>query len=106
MTVNIGERLRAELGPNFSGRTSGPGDENYDRDRKVWNATVDKYPALIAECKSQADVSAAVRASRELDVALSVRGGGHQVAGLSVCDGLVVDLAGMRTGAVDPARRV
>jgi len=106
MTANITERLRAKLGPEFSGRTSGPGDENYDRDRKVWNATVDKYPSLIAECKSHADVSAAVRASRDLDVALSVRGGGHQVAGLSVCDGLVVDLAGMRTGAVDPARRV
>jgi len=63
----------------------------------VWNGTVDKRPALIAVCESTADVSAAVRAARELGAPLSVRGGGHQVAGLSVREnGLVVDLSGLR----------
>ena len=66
---------------------------------------MDRHPVLIANCSSASDVAAAVRAAREIGVALSVRGGGHQVAGLSVCDGLVVDLGGLRTVDADPARR-
>ena len=89
--------LRSALPPSFAGRTVAPDDGDYDAARRVWNGTVDKRPALIAVCESTADVSAAVRAARELGVPLSVRGGGHQVAGLSVREnGLVVDLGGLR----------
>ena len=97
--------LRDGLGGGFAGPTFGPGDPGYDHERRVWNATVDKHPALIARCTSPEDVATAVRAARGLDVPLSVRGGGHQVAGLSVCDGLVVDLGGMRSGVVDPVHQ-
>ncbi|GAA5078168.1 FAD-binding oxidoreductase [Thermocatellispora tengchongensis] len=67
----------------------------------------DRRPALIAHCGSAAEVAAAVRAGRAAGVPISVRGGGHQVAGLAVRDdALVIDLSGLRGGSVDPARRV
>jgi FAD/FMN-containing dehydrogenase len=84
-----------------------PGDEGYDEARKVWNGAIDRCPALIARCGHTADVAAALRLARERDLPVAVRGGGHGVAGLAVCDdGLVVDLSPMRAIAVDPARRV
>ena len=92
-----GARLRAALTDQFAGRTVIAGEHGYDAARRVWNGTVDKHPALIACCTSAADVALAVRAARQAGLPLSVRGGGHQVAGLSVCDhGLTIDLSGMR----------
>jgi FAD/FMN-containing dehydrogenase len=89
--------LRTALPSSFGGRTIAPDDAGYQAARRVWNGTVDKRPALIAVCTSSADVAAAVRAARAVDAPLSVRGGGHQVAGLSVREGgLVVDLGGLR----------
>lgn len=96
-TVITGKKLRAALAGDFTGRTATAEDDGYDAARRVWNATVDRHPALIAVCRSAADVALAVRAAREVGVPLSVRGGGHQVAGLSVRDnGLVIDLGAMR----------
>jgi FAD/FMN-containing dehydrogenase len=84
-----------------------PGDEGYDEARKIWNGAIDRRPALIARCRGTTDVVAALRLARERNLAVAVRGGGHGVAGLAVCDdGLVVDLSPMRAIAVDPARRV
>jgi FAD/FMN-containing dehydrogenase len=89
-----GTKLRTALGKNFTGTTVAPGEPGYDLARRVWNGTVDKHPALIAFCTSSTDVAAAVTAARETALPLSVRGGGHQVAGLSVCDGgLTIDLS-------------
>ena len=83
-----------------------PGDHAYDSARKVWNGMIDRRPALIARCAGVGDIRACVDFARDHDVLLSVRGGGHNVAGNAVCDGgLVVDLSPMRSVRVDPNTR-
>ena len=83
------------------------GDAGYDETRKVWNGMVDKRPALIARCGGTEDVLACVRFARDHDLLVSVRGGGHNYAGKSVCDGgLMIDLASMKDVRVDPVRRI
>jgi FAD/FMN-containing dehydrogenase len=98
------ETLRGALG----GRLLVPGDAQYDEARTVWNAMIDRRPALIARCRDAHDVATSVRFARQHDLLLSVRGGGHNVAGLAVCDGgLMIDLSAMQEVDVDPvARRV
>ena len=71
------ETLRAD----FVGNLVEPADSAYDDVRKIWNADIDRRPALIAECRGVADVIATVRLAREHDQLVSVRGGGHAVAG-------------------------
>lgn len=86
----------------FRGQVLGPGDEGYDRAREVWNAMIDRRPALIARCVGAADVIAAVNFARENGLLVSVRGGGHGVAGKAVCDdGLMIDLSPMKSIRVD-----
>ena len=93
-----GAALRASLSGSFAGRLVLPEDSGYDEARRVWNGTVDRQPAAIAYCTSTSDVSAAVRAARQTGLPLSVRGGGHQVAGLSLSEGgLVIDLSELNT---------
>jgi FAD/FMN-containing dehydrogenase len=83
-----------------------PGDAGYEDARKVWNANVDKRPALIACCAGVADVINAVNFARTNHVLVSVRGGGHNIPGNCVCQGgLVIDLSRMRSIRVDPIRR-
>lgn len=94
----------------FAGRMHGqllyPSDAGYDPARKVWNGMVDKRPALIARCTGADDVIACVDFARENELLVSVRGGGHNYAGKSVCDGgLMIDLSPMREISVDPVRR-
>ena len=82
-----------------------PGDAGYDAARKLWNAMFDKRPALIVRCAGTADVMQSVRFAREQDLVVSVRAGGHSLAGKSVCDdGLVIDLSHMKGIRVDPVR--
>jgi FAD/FMN-containing dehydrogenase len=84
----------------------GPGDAGYNETRKVWNGMIDRRPGLIARCAGLADVVAAVRFARNHELLVSVRGGGHNAPGVAVCEGgLMIDLAGMRSVHVDPARR-
>jgi FAD/FMN-containing dehydrogenase len=95
----------------FAGRVRGtvlrPGDVGYDDARSIWNGLIDRRPALIVQCSGTADVVDAVNFAREHDLLLSVKGGGHNVAGNAVNDeGLVVDLSPMRGVRVDPANRV
>jgi len=83
-----------------------PGDPGYDDARKIYNAMIDRRPALIARCADVADVMAAVNFAREQGLVLAVRGGGHSGPGLSMCEGgLVVDLCRLKGIRVDPATR-
>src|SRR5216683_3387362 len=83
-----------------------PADEGYEVARKVFNAMIDKRPALIARCAGTADVIECVKFAREHNLLVAVRGGGHSVAGLSACDGgLVIDVSATKGMRVDPGRR-
>lgn len=85
------------------GQTIEPGDPEYDSACKVYNAMMDRHPRLIAKCMDVADVMASVRFGRENDLLVSIRGGGHNAAGLGVCDdGLAIDLSAMRETHIDP----
>ncbi len=78
-------------------------DPGYDAARTVWNGMVDKRPGLIVRCAGTADIIHAVRFAREHDLLVSVRGGGHNVAGNAVCDGgLMIDLSSMKGIRIDP----
>ncbi|MFC7261855.1 FAD-binding oxidoreductase [Streptomyces lutosisoli] len=91
--------LRADL----PGEVFAPDDPGYDDARTIFNAMIDKRPAVIARCESEADVARSVRFARELDLPIAVRGGGHSVSGMSLNDcGLVIDLRRMRTVTVHP----
>ncbi|TYL37474.1 FAD-linked oxidase [Natronococcus pandeyae] len=92
------ERLRGEL--------LSEGNDGYDEARTVWNGTIDRKPELVARPTGAADVVAAVDFARETDRLVSVKGGGHSVAGSAVCEGgLMIDLSGMREVRVDPTAR-
>jgi hypothetical protein len=92
-----------ELAASFSGELLSPESPSYEAARRVHNGLVDKHPALIARCSNTADVRDAVNLGREAGGEISVRGGGHNVAGLAVTEGgLMVDLASMRGIHVDP----
>lgn len=88
------------------GQSFCPTDPGYDAARTVPNAMINRRPAIIARCAGAADVMACVRFAREHDVIVAVRGGGHSVAGKSVCEGgLMIDLSAMKGIRVDPIRR-
>jgi FAD/FMN-containing dehydrogenase len=92
--------------PSFRGRLIGPDDPGFDEARAVYNAMIDKLPALIARPADADDVAAAVAYARERELLLAVRGGGHNGAGLGTVDGgLVIDLSGLRDIQVDPIAR-
>jgi FAD/FMN-containing dehydrogenase len=81
-------------------------EAGYDAARRIWNAMIDKRPALIARCAGPADVLEAVRFAAAQAIVVSVRGGGHNVAGTAVCDGgLMIDLSLMKGVQVDPGAR-
>jgi hypothetical protein len=83
-----------------------PEHNGYDEARKLWNAMIDRRPALIARCASPSDVMGAVKFARDHHLLVSVRGGGHNVTGIAVCDGgLMIDLSQMRSVRVDPIQR-
>ncbi len=95
---------------DFRGRMKGSvlvaGDPHYDEARQIWNGAHDKRPAVIARCSGVADVIDAVGFARQTGALVAVRGGGHNVAGTSMCDGgLVIDLSPMKGVRVDPPAR-
>jgi FAD/FMN-containing dehydrogenase len=91
---------------SFRGQWVTPDDPQYDETRKVWNAMIDRRPALVVRCSGTADVVRAVQFAREHRIVNSVRGGGHNIAGLAVCEGgLMIDLSPLRGVWVDPVGR-
>lgn len=95
-----------ELREGFRGALVAVGDPGYDVHRKVWNGSIDRYPALIARCAGVADVIASVRFARRTGLEVAIRGGGHSFPGLSSCDGgMVIDLSCMKGVRVDPEAR-
>jgi FAD/FMN-containing dehydrogenase len=99
------ERVRA-LEKTFSGELLLPDAPQYDEARRVYNGLIDRRPALIARARDTSDVAAAIAFARENDVEISIRGGGHGVAGRAVGDGaLMIDLSHMKQVVVDPDAR-
>jgi hypothetical protein len=97
------EALKASLkGPVFA-----PDEPGYEDSRAVWNAMIDRRPALVVRCLGTADVIACVRFARQRDLLLSIKGGGHNIAGLAIADGaLLLDMGSMRGVWVDRDRRI
>ena len=100
------EAALKEFKASLRGALIVPEDDGYDDARTVWNGMIDKRPGLIVGCAGVADVISAVRFAREHELLVSVRGGGHNVAGSALCDGgMVIDLSRMRGVHVDPVQR-
>ncbi|MER5969606.1 FAD-binding oxidoreductase [Streptomyces sp. NPDC002055] len=95
-----------DLRTGFTGEVITPDDAAYDDARTVFNAMIDRRPAVIAQCATPEDIARALRFGRELGLEIAVRGGGHSVAGMALTEGgLVVDLRRMNAVAVDPEAR-
>jgi FAD/FMN-containing dehydrogenase len=95
-----------DLKGGFRGEIILPGNEAYDSARRIWNAMIDKHPAVIARCAGTQDVVRGVNFARDNGLLLAIRGGGHNIAGNAMCDdGLVIDLSRMKAAQVDPAAR-
>ena len=89
------ERSLSRLGLQLPGRLSVPGEDGYAAATAIWPKPMGAMPRAVAHCQTSQDVQSAVRAARDCDLSLSVRGGGHDWAGRALCDGLVIDLRGM-----------
>src|SRR5947209_6219212 len=96
------------LEKTFSGELLRQGDDGYDEARAVYNGMfADRRPAVVARCRTTADVAAAVNFAREQGLLVAVKGGGHSIAGFSVCDGgIVIDLSLMKGVHVDADARI
>jgi FAD/FMN-containing dehydrogenase len=106
-TVSIGQSSLDAFKQTFTGEIITPADRRYEAARRVWNVMIDKRPAVVVQPRTAGDIVAAVTFARDERLALSIRGGGHSVAGTGTCDdGLVIDCALMNAVTVDPARRV
>src|SRR5206468_3327361 len=102
--ATLSEQAITALRAQVRGELIRPGNAHYDEARKVYNAMIDKRPALIARCVDVADVISAVNFARENQLMIAIRGGGHNGPGFGTCDdGLVIDLSPMRGVRVDPS---
>ncbi len=91
---------------SLRGELLGQADKDYEVARQVWNMMIDKCPALIARCTGAADVITAIRFAAERELLISIKGGGHNIAGSAVCEGgLMLDLSGMTAVIVDPEKK-
>ena len=96
-----------EFRRRLSGAIVRPGDPEYDTARAVWNGMIDRRPAIIAYCANVNDAIQSIAFARETGILASVRSGGHNIAGSSLCDGgLVIDLSRMNKVTVDPENRI
>src|SRR5499433_320931 len=101
MTDLIEARLR-KLGNQLPGRVSMPGDDRYLAATAIWAKPSGTMPRAVVHCRTVQDVQSAIRAARDCELPLSVRGGGHDWAGRALCDGIVIDLSGMNSVRIEP----
>lgn len=105
-SVTLGRAALQELGRSLRGNLVLPGHPVYDDARRIVNASIDKHPALIVQCKGVADIQQAVDFARESSLLTAVKCGGHSHSGKSTCDGgLMLDLSLLRSVRVDRTRR-
>lgn len=96
----------AQLRKQVTGDVISPADPRYDTERRVWNAMIDRFPALIVQCRDSRDIATTIEFARSHDLPLTVRGGGHGVAGRAVCDGgVMIDLSPMTEITIDREHR-
>ena len=97
MSITLNHALVGDLAAEVSGSVLAPGDAGYDAARAVHNGLIDRKPALIVRCRTTSDVVAALALARRAGLEVSVRGGGHNVAGRAVTEGgVMIDLAEMK----------
>ncbi|PLX81770.1 MAG: FAD-linked oxidase, partial [Desulfuromonas sp.] len=100
------DKTLQEFQSKFRGEVLLPGDTGYDEARTIWNAMIDRKPAVIARCTGCADVMEAVAYAQKAGLVVAMRGGGHNIAGNAVCSGgLMIDLSPMKSVRVDPVAR-
>jgi FAD/FMN-containing dehydrogenase len=105
MTARFNEKT-AELRTKVKGKVLVAGDAGYDNARSIWNAMIDRRPAVIVQVATADDVAPAIRFARDNDLEISIRGAGHNIAGYSVCDdGLMIDFSAMKNVRVDAGAR-
>src|SRR5438876_12315701 len=105
MSTTLDSALVADLAGEVSGSVLGPQDAAYEAARAVHNGLIDRRPALIVRCRTTNDVVAALDFAGRTGLEVSVRGGGHNVAGRAVTEGgVMIDLAEMKGIEIDPPR--
>jgi FAD/FMN-containing dehydrogenase len=103
---NLSNDAVAGLKSKIKGQVVLPGDASYDEVRAIWNAMIDKRPAVIVQCRAANDVPSAIAFARQHGLEISIRGAGHNIAGNSICDGgLVIDHSRMKSVRVDAAKK-
>ncbi|MFB9126451.1 FAD-binding oxidoreductase [Paraburkholderia dipogonis] len=104
--VNVSSSAVDELKTAMRGQVLLPGDATFDEARSIWNAMIDRHPAIILRCAGVADVLQGVAFARDNGLPLAIRGGGHNIGGSALCnDGVVLDLSQMKSVRIDPAAR-
>src|SRR5438445_12934017 len=102
----VSESVIQDFRTRLSGRLLRPGMDGYEDSRRIWNSNVVKRPSLIARCSGVADVVSSVNFARRNNMLVSIRGGGHSIAGLGLCDGgLTIYLTSLKGVSVDPVEQ-
>jgi len=106
-TVSIDASALESLKSSLRGSLIEPNDDGYDKSRTIWNAMIDRRPALVVRCSGVSDIQRAVLFASEHGLLTAIKGGGHNIAGNAVCDGgLLIDLSGMRSVRIDPKSKI
>ncbi|ACD18830.1 FAD-binding oxidoreductase [Paraburkholderia phytofirmans] len=104
--VNVSSSAVDELKTAMRGQVLLPGDAAFDEARSIWNAMIDRHPAIILRCAGVADIRQGVAFARDNGLPLAIRGGGHNIGGSALCnDGVVLDLSQMKSVQIDPTAR-
>ncbi len=102
----LSKKAADDLNQKLKGRLVQPADSEFDEVRKIWNAMIDRRPAVIVQCASADDVPHAIRSARENGLEISIRGAGHNIAGNAVCEGgMMIDFSNMKGVRVDADKK-